>query len=408
MNVDLLPESRLDAILPAGGALGVTEALERAKAAGHDVSVAPADGELRWAIDGMEWRAGLGPAPREALEVLVAAGQAAPELAAPGAMALSVFTHLPPSCQAAYQEQVAVVHALAPDALAVYDANAQTLMSPPVVADLATVPVPAPPSRLYSIHVVLSEGLAWLHTHGLRRCGTVEVELVDVPKERINDMKRLLEAAASRLIEEAAPPSMCTAFEVSRETKVVWIPWAKAARKLTIAGPGAHRDPAHTVGTGVLRAKPGRWRSCAPHCCIESRPRVLVSRAETRRMAAGARARWSRFARLVDAHAGDDDWSFLAKASFAAEGPCGPEHLWMAVDAVDAEGWTGRVLSDPCRASIAAGDSRRAELSALSGFQVRSPHGTFGPDELAELEAILAEGDAPTGGALSRPADRSR
>lgn len=405
--MDPVPESRLDAILPAEAALGVTEALERARAAGHEVSVTPTEGELQWAIDGMEWRAGLGPAPREALQVLIAAGRAAPELAAPGTMALSVFTHLPPSCQAAYQAQVAVVHALAPEALAVYDANAQTLMSPPVVADLATVAVPAPPSRLYSIHVVLGDGLAWLHTHGLRRCGTVEVELVDVPKDRISDMKMLLQAAASRLIEEAAPPSMCTAFEVSRETKVFWVPWAKAARKLSIAGPGARRDPAHTVGTGVLRAKPGRWRSCAPEAAIDGRPRVLVSRAESQRTAAGARERWDRFVRLVDEHGSDEGWSFLAKASFAAGGPCGPEHLWMAVEDADADGWTGRVLSNPCRATIAAGDSRRSELAELSGFQVRSPHGTFGPDELAELEAILA-GDEPSEDALSRPADRSR
>jgi len=256
--------------------------------------------------------------------------------------------------------------------------------------------------------VVLGSDLAWLHTHGLRRCGTVEVELVDVPKERVCDMKMLLQAAASRLIEEAAPPSMCTAFEVSRETKVLWIPWAKAARKLSIAGPGARRDPAHTEGTGVLRAKPGRWRSCAPQVAIEGRPRVLVSRAESQRMAAGARERWARFARLLDRHAGDEGWSFLAKASFAAEGPCGREHLWMAVEDADAEGWTGRVLSHPCRASIAAGDSRRSELSELSGFQVRSPQGTFGPDELAELEAILAETDEPGEAALSRPVDRSR
>lgn len=388
-TVDPVPESRLDAIIPAGSVVSVTDALERARAAGHEVELAPADGDLRWSIDGMEWRAGLGPAPREALEVLVAAGVAPPELAAPGTMALSVFTHLPPMCQSAYQAQVAVVHALAPEALAVYDANAQTLMSPPCVADLAAVEVPAPPSRLYSIHVVLGEGLAWMHTHGLRRCGTVELELVDVPKARITDMKALLEAAASRLIEEAAPPSMCTAFEVSRETKVSWIPWSKASRKMKLEGPGAKRDPAHCEGTGVLMAKPGMWKFCLPHTVIEARPRVLVSRAETQRMAAGARARWPRFVRLVEAHLGEEGWSFLAKGSFAAGGPCGPEHIWMSVTEADAEGWRGEVMSRPCRAEIAPGDSLRNELPTLSGFQVRSPHGAFGPDELAELEAML-------------------
>lgn len=391
LTVDPVPESRLDAIIPPGAVVSVTEALERARAAGHEVELAPAAGDLRWSIDGMEWRAGLGPAPREALEVLVAAGIAPAELVAPGTMALSVFTHLPPDCQSAYQAQVAVVHALAPEALAVYDANAQTLLCPPSVADLAAVAVPAPPSRLYSIHVVLGDELAWLHTHGLRRCGTVEVELVDVPKERVADMKALLEAAASRLIEEAAPPSMCAAFEVSRETKVSWIPWSKAARKLKIQGPGAKRDPAHCEGTGVLMAKPGRWKFCLPHVAIEARPRVLVSRAETRRMADGARARWERFVRLAGAHAGEEGWAFLAKASFPAAGPCGPEHLWMSVTEADAEGFTGEVMSHPCRASIAPGDRLRNELESLSGFQVRSPHGAFGPDELARLEALLGQ-----------------
>ena len=384
-----MPESRLDAIIPSGSIVSVTDALERARSAGHEVELAPAGDGLRWAIDGVEWRAGLGSAPREALSVLVAAGVAPPRLADPGTMALSVFTHLPPSCQSAYQAQVAVLHALAPEALAVYDANAQTLMGRPSVADLAAVAVPASPSRLYSIHVVVHGGLAWLHTHGLRRCGTVELELVDVPKGRIADMKALLAAAAARLIEEAAPPSLCAAFEVSRETKVCWIPWWEAARKLKTRGPGATRDPAHREGTGVLMAKPGRWRCCLPHVAIEGRPRVLVSCAETRRMAAGARARWPRFVRLMQAHAGEEGWSFLAKGSFPAVGPCGPEHLWLAVIDADTEGWTGEVMSRPCRASIAAGDLLRNGLPSLSGFQVRSPFGAFGPDDLAELEAMI-------------------
>ena len=393
-NVDPVPESRLDAILPPERCLGVTEALERARRAGHEVDIAPAPG-LRWSIEGLDWRAGLAPLPREALDVFVAAGRLARELADRGAMALSVFTHLPPRCQQAYQDQVAVLHQIAPEALAVYDANAHTVLSPAIVRDLASVPVPPPPSRLYSIHQVTRRGLTWMHTHGLSRCGTVEIELMDVPSDRVSDMKSLLDAAAARLIEEAAPPSQCAAFEVSRETKVSWVPWSKAMAKLGIQGPGADRDASHSSATGVLVARPRRWRTCLPHEVIEGRPRVLISRAETQRMAAGSRARWPRLVRLFQERSGSRGWRFLVKASFAASGPCGPEHLWVELASAGAEGWAGRVLSEACRASVQRGSLLSGELDAVSGFQVRTPEGSYGPDELAELEEAEVEPLAP-------------
>ena len=379
-------ESRLDAILTADQAVSITDALERARAAGHEVEVG-SPGELRWAIEAPEWRAGLGPAPRKALEVLADAGLLPAELTAPGTMALSVFTHLPPECLQAYHAQLMVLRALAPEAVAVYDANAFQVIDAAHVDDLARVPVPPPPSRLYSIHVVIRDDLAWLHTHGLVRCGAVELELVNVPRDRVADMKALLAAAAARLVEEAAPPAECRAFEVSREARVVWVPWDKAVIKLAVRGPAAERSPCHTRRTGVLMAKPSRWqRKVLPHEAIEGRPRVLVSAAESRRMAAGARARWVRLLALFDRHRRDPAWRFLVKAAFDAAGPCGREHLWLDLSAATAAGWSGRVLSDPCRASIRPGDVIDGALDALSGFEVRCDRGTFGPDELVELE----------------------
>ena len=380
-------ESRLDAILAPDQVVSVTAALERAREAGHEVEVGQPSGDLRWTLEAPEWRAGLGPAPRKALEVMAEAGRLPPELAAPGTMALSVFTHLPPDCLEAYRAQLCVVRTLAPESAAVFDANAYTVLQTADLDDLTTVPVPPPPTRLYSVHVVIREGLAWLHTHGLQRCGAVEIELVDVPRERVSDMKALLHAAAARLIEEAAPPGMCTAFEVSRETNLVWIPWAKMAAKGIVKGPGTQRSSCHTRETGVLLAKPSRWqRKAFPHEVIQGRPRVLVSRAESIRMAAGARARWDRFRALFEEHRRDEAWRFLIKAAFDTAGPCGREHLWMDLRAATADGWSAQIVSDPCRASLSRGDTIEGALDSLSGFEVRAPSGTFGPDDLVRVE----------------------
>src|SRR5262245_18083674 len=67
--------------------------------------------------------------------------------------------------------------------------------------------VEPPVDVLWVIHAVTpaAEGGAWLHTHGLWRCGVPELEMLDVPARDASRAAELLSAIASRLLEEPLP-----------------------------------------------------------------------------------------------------------------------------------------------------------------------------------------------------------
>jgi hypothetical protein len=275
-----------------------------------------------------------------------------------------------------------------------------------------------PPEAMWIIHAVAGRGEgAWLHTHGLRRAGVPELEMLGVAAPHVQRASELLNAIGARLLDEPAPAPGQT-FEAGVDLPVVLVPWREAVACLRPGAPGGadgregivHAGPGAVVcavPTGGGPAADG-WRY--PREVLERLDHddvvLYFSQRATERAAARARATWSRlalaFAGLSPARrrhdappprpGGERAARFLIKAGLA----CGDgadaarEHLWFVTQRFEADRAQGLLLNEPLHVGgLRRGDLIWIERGEVSDWSVITPGGTFGPDDLPGLEDAL-------------------
>jgi hypothetical protein len=286
----------------------------------------------------------------------------------------------------------------------------------------------APPEDvLWMTHIVVSgpdddTAGAWLHTHGLRRCGRPELEMIEVPTRYADAAAELLAGLAGRLLEEPTPPPG-KPFAVGPGLEVALQPWQAVAPRLGDA-PGGIADrtgmpgDAHVgVRAAVCGAEPGddhpptSWPRDVLQRIHRGEGTLFLSRHETRRLAERARAAWPRFlgafatvspqllraGPLSSADADDTSVQFLVKAGFAGEisggedeGDAQREHLWFAVRRCEEERFQGELLNQPVLVtSLQRGDLTWIQRARVSDWSVVTPLGSFGPADLAAMFGAL-------------------
>ena len=434
------PPSLLRALLPAGQAPGVTAVRARLEAAGAEVTLRGTDccAEGRWALDvrfeEQAFELWMAPSPG-GLEghLQTAAGVSLPEATIEAAEAsdfcLALATRFEAHPLRELHRQLCLLAAAAPDAVLLLDESACTARSGAWLREVAAASTPPSPRALYAVHCVYDEHGVWVHTHGLGRCGTLEVEMLDVPRERLPCLGPLVHAVAAQWIEQGPPPP-CAPFSAGRDIELVWVPAERAVAKRKPRGPGgaADRDEAHARPSGVLLVPEGwsvkRYRcpsSLAP--ILEGNPMLYLSRMETERMALLAAERLGRFAALQARFGEREGWRFLVKLGYPITdadaganlraGGCGAraseeaagqdaadaeaagearEHLWFDVHAVEGDRVEATLLNAPYHVpTLACGDRGWHDLALLSDWVVLGPHGQYGPDAIHALEDAVAE-----------------
>ncbi|RMH14519.1 MAG: DUF2314 domain-containing protein, partial [Gemmatimonadetes bacterium] len=276
--------------------------------------------------------------------------------------------------------------------------------------DVAGAKTPPSSSQLFSVHVVSGQDddACWLHTHGLVRCGSVELEVFDVPRDKVGVMGQLLNAVAALFIEEGPPPPD-TPFVPGQGMELIWLPWPAAVKTLRPRCGGGldDRDEVHGLATGVLavpqKKKWGlfgsRWGSPNLYLpLLDGEPLLYVSTEETLRRASLAEERLPRFRQLFARFGANEEWVFLVKLGYAtdgAEGPADREHIWFQVHGFSApeEGLVDATcLNQPYEVSaLHEGQRREHDLSLLSDWTVLCRLGRFDADNVQHLQALLSE-----------------
>lgn len=315
-------------------------------------------------------------------------------------LAIEHTTELGDALLESYREQLRVLHDIAPDALAVHDRSSFQWRARSWWLDVLATRTPPAPACLFGVHAVRDGDVAWLHTHGLDRCGIVELELLAVPTDAARDVAALLHHAALYLLDMG-----CTepgeAFTVGRDLEICWQPWELATAQLPAGALGGRddRDPDHSGARGILSLPGETWRSAAELApALADEPLFWVSSSETERMAMLAIERFPMFRELVQRFAADEDWDFLAKIGYRvdadddeAEAEAGDpdeadrpsEHMWFRVHAIDGTQIDATLLNQPYQiARMRAGDRGRHAADQLSDWSVGSPFGSVGPDRV--------------------------
>ncbi len=87
-----------------------------------------------------------------------------------------------------FYDQLRIVDAMVPDKLAVLDCPSEKLLSGRWTAMAAGSSVMPAPRYLFTVQAVSGDsGEVWLHTHGLKRCGLYELEILFSDKENYSN-----------------------------------------------------------------------------------------------------------------------------------------------------------------------------------------------------------------------------
>ena len=413
-----LPPSVVLAVLPAGpDALGVTEAQQALAGQSWIQSVKPSAEaccpRARWALDvelatdedeTLAAHAWLEPAPRQVRDG--ALGDEACDAITDGCcwtVGVSVLLDGPRPLWD-FHRQLRLLGALVPHPVLVLDASASTTRPASWLANVLASSVPPAPTALYSVHAVHDDpkGPVWVHTHGLTRCGAIELELLDVPANEVETFQPLIDAVAAMFIEHGPPPPG-EPFVAGRDLELVWRPWPEAARKVCGPGRAKHRDDAHCIPSGVLLAPKkgfvGR-KLVSPTIyasVLRDNPMLYLSTMETERMGLLAMERLPQLRALFERHCERRDVRVLVKLGFPMDegDETQREHLWFEVHGFDDERVDATLLNAPYHiAALNAGDRGHYPLSRLSDFAVVTSEGQHGPDRLPDLERTLDGGSA--------------
>jgi hypothetical protein len=291
---------------------------------------------------------------------------------------------------------------VAPDAVCVLDTNAFTPRTGAWLHDAASSLAPPPFESLYSIHCVGDSESApcWLHTHGLERCGSIELDLVDVPADFAGLAAQLLNVVSAMFIETGVPEPD-EPFLAGHELELVWLPWESGVKKVSRALPGSADDRDEVIHAGArgilfapLKGMLGRkYASVSQYReILEGHPLLYLSNMATTRATLLAKERMPRFLALFERFGGRrDDWLFLMKLGYRV---AGGEHLWFEVHAVEVDQIDATLLNQPhAITSMHEGQRASHALNLLSDWAIMCTHGRFEPDSVGELERYLAEVD---------------
>lgn len=283
-----------------------------------------------------------------------------------------------------------------PEVPAVLDANTRRWHRWPARGDEHVEPEPA---VLWITHVVTrADGEdAWIHTHGLARCGLPDLEMLEVDGRLVDAGIALLDAIAGRLIEETPPPPGAP-FAAGPGLEVTLQPWQDVVDYVDEAPGGrGDRDEAHGGMRAVVcgREPQGayraiyRWPREALQRIDAGRAALFMSHHETEDRARRAQATWPRLAEAFAGLRPGRGARFLLKAGMAAGDR--REHLWFLVRRFERDRAEAALVNQPAVvADLKPGDVAWIERDAVSDWSVETPAGSFGPAEASDLASALS------------------
>ncbi len=163
-----------------------------------------------------------------------------------------------------YFFQIKLLNCILPDKAAVIDFNTHRILSPMWIESATRSSAAPGPGYMFSINVIGGNGdKVWIHTHGLNRCGFVELEVLDCVKENVNTYASILSITSNKIISEndmpdEMKPMNIASLENSQNLSVTWCLWKDVINDYAdnIPGVGTSRTREHCFFNGILYIYP--------------------------------------------------------------------------------------------------------------------------------------------------------
>ena len=304
-----------------------------------------------------------------------------------------------------YLAQIKLLNIISSKVAILVDMSAYKLLSGSWMTLTASSSTPPSADYLYTIHIVgddedKNEGL-WFHTHGLYRCGILEIEMlriVECVEEQYNYLKGVVNVFLKKgMLKEGQPISV--GYSKDKDIVYTWLPWERSLRRLAdkkwfvkskrFLGDRSDRgNDVHDGPSAVLFAydngkllKPDYYSKI-----ISENPIVYISTEETSRMASIAEERFFHFKEIFNQYKSNEEWSFILKIGCLtdeARKTEDREHLWFEVQEMNDRDFKGKLMNDPYSVSDMKKDNvYNLRLSNLSDWIIYSPNESFSPDSI--------------------------
>jgi uncharacterized protein YegJ (DUF2314 family) len=314
--------------------------------------------------------------------------------------------------------QLKVLNTIVPNASIVIDFSAYRLLSGKWLKMTAQSDVPPSPDYLYVLHTVYEEKEGktdyWFHTHGLLRCGIVELEMLNFgsgPQQMYDLINNVVKMFLSKPIKEN---EIFTTGYDGMNINLIWLRHEEIMKDLpsTILGGGKDRvgkDNPHKEPSGILfGVEDGNFVSPEIYASsLAQNPIYYISNEETYRMSELAKERYTYFVSLFNKHAAknkksffqrifkrkeDDDkrQPFIAKLGLTvdnANSATEKEHLWFEVLSCTDNKIKGKLLNQPYWiSSLNEGDINTYPIELLTDWMIYDSDGNrYTPDSIYQL-----------------------
>jgi len=233
---------------------------------------------------------------------------------------------------------------------------------------------------------------AWITTHGLTRCGRVELEMLGVPAVLSSEAVHIVDGLAALTLESPLPPEG-EVISLGSQLLISLMPCDQAIKRLSDPMPGRENRDVPSV---VIAASDGTM--VYPHDVLDTLrgedTAVAKTLRSTKRKAVMARDQWGVLLRAAQ-HIGESEhaacmiqipWSNVEDE----EAP--REYLWFRVVETNQDSVVGELAHVPQYAtSLPEGHREEVNSEDVTDWVLLTPIGPMGPDDAEAIDEFLSQ-----------------
>lgn len=305
-----------------------------------------------------------------------------------------------------YHLQLKIIDTIFPETLGIMDCSAEKILSGAWAALAAKSATPPAPRYIFTTQAVYSgEDDVWLHTHGLNRCGIMELEVINSTKETSQNHYHVIESVASRLIDEPDTfidgDTMYVARLCNNQPLVVtWVPWQQAINTVREGSLGGAEDrtdeSGHNGFTGSLFVyvspddmENGRYSHLSVYDeLLKENPMFMLTNGETARMKSLAMERvdYMKKAFLNGAKGVLVKVGLMVDEEYKTD-TNEREHIWFELKSVADDSFTAELTQEPYMVSgMHTGSVGTYPYSDITDWIVFTEEDRISPDEVYLME----------------------
>ena len=305
--------------------------------------------------------------------------------------------------------QLKLLDAFVPNMAAIIDFTGEKMVSGRWVKLAVKSKVPSAVTYLYSIHAVSNqEGEVWLHTHGLTRCGGIDLEILGLTIDNFRAFESVLLSLSERIVtnselEDEEVPIYTAQLTQDQVLITTWIGYKRALSLYPQISLGTEedREDSHNENRGVLFCYPTeeeyRNHQFVPidryEKILEDNPIIYYTAEETERMRLLATERFCYLEELYQR--GDEEQVILIKVGLEVDETYvqngdEKEHLWFQADQIDSKRgvFHGTLTQEPYFIEgFHEGDEKELSFTQMTDWIVFSKqYGEITPDTVYQMK----------------------